>query len=294
MLLLLLQRQEQASRNSNGDGHAQPSSDLSGPHLSYIYKERSIIEDVASLVVHHLKRQASIQKEDKQKMKQLMYQFLPQLFHMPPGELSDDEGAGDDEMETDDGERPKGDREPSIPIQKKIKEEPSTKIKKEKPSSESPTLVNGSPSDSDKESSEGHVSCGGLGCLPSAYPEDTCVLQGDKYNLVFVNNNWYLFLRLHQLLAERLNRIHLQALLIAEEESRCKKERKESTAIALRLKTPSSCLWLLSLSHLTFAGFSLLLMVACLRRSNRARGLLSVLPGYGEESTGWQPRVQRL
>ena len=53
------------------------------------------------------------------------------------------------------------------------------------------------------------------------------------------NNNWYLFLRLHDVLCERLQSIHAQAQKIAEEESRCKRERKESTAIALRLKAPS-------------------------------------------------------
>ena len=59
------------------------------------------------------------------------------------------------------------------------------------------------------------------------------------YTMFFVNNNWYLFLRLHHLLCERLHRISQQAKIIAAEERRCKRERKESTAIALRLKAPS-------------------------------------------------------
>ena len=56
---------------------------------------------------------------------------------------------------------------------------------------------------------------------------------------MFGNNNWYLFIRLHDVLCERLQNIHSQAQKLADEEARCKKERKESTAIALRLKAPS-------------------------------------------------------
>ncbi len=65
------------------------------------------------------------------------------------------------------------------------------------------------------------------------------LLQDDKYSLMFVNNNWYLFLRLHQILCDRLHKISSQAKQISEEENKCKQERKESTAIALRLKAPS-------------------------------------------------------
>ena len=63
--------------------------------------------------------------------------------------------------------------------------------------------------------------------------------QDDIYSLFFVNNNWYLFFRLHQLLVERLHTIYLHSQKIAEEEALCRKDRKESTAIALRLKAPS-------------------------------------------------------
>ena len=66
--------------------------------------------------------------------------------------------------------------------------------------------------------------------------------QEDFYRMVFINNNWYLFLRLHHLLCERLHKIYLQASKIADEEAKCKKDRKDSTAIALRLKAPSMCL----------------------------------------------------
>ncbi|MPC86070.1 Paired amphipathic helix protein Sin3a [Portunus trituberculatus] len=50
------------------------------------------------------------------------------------------------------------------------------------------------------------------------------------------NNNWYLFLRLHQILCCRLTTMYEHAVRIAAEEARDKKDRKEATAVALRLK----------------------------------------------------------
>ena len=46
-----------------------------------------------------------IHKEDKQRIKQQLYHFLPDMFYMPRGELSDDEGDQDEEMDTDESER---------------------------------------------------------------------------------------------------------------------------------------------------------------------------------------------
>ena len=54
------------------------------------------MEDAFSLIIHHMKRQTGIQKEDKFKIKQLLLQYMPDLFFMPRGELSDDEADRDD------------------------------------------------------------------------------------------------------------------------------------------------------------------------------------------------------
>lgn len=56
------------------------------------------------------------------------------------------------------------------------------------------------------------------------------------------NNNWCLFLRLHNILSERLTKMYNQAVIIANEESKDKKDRKESIAVALRLKPKSKYL----------------------------------------------------
>lgn len=61
----------------------------------------------------------------------------------------------------------------------------------------------------------------------------------EAYSLFMGSNNWYLFLRLHQILCERLTKMYDRAATLADEERRYKQQRKESTAVALRLKPKS-------------------------------------------------------
>ncbi|XP_068710577.1 paired amphipathic helix protein Sin3a-like isoform X1 [Montipora foliosa] len=161
------ERQEQAAEG-NGDA--------TGPHLMYTYQDKSILDDAAGLIVHHMKRQTSIHKEDKARIKVLLHYFLPDLFFAPRGELSDDEDSV-----------------------------------KELNGLGKPELTNG---------------------LPEAEADDA-------YNLIYVNNNWYLLFRLHQMLCERLLKMYQQSVMIAEGEASDKQQRKQATAIALRLKAPS-------------------------------------------------------
>ena len=74
MCLVTFQRQEQAAE---GNGDAM------GPHLVYNYQDKSILDDAAGLIVHHMKRQTSIHKEDKARIKVLLHCFLPDLFFAP-------------------------------------------------------------------------------------------------------------------------------------------------------------------------------------------------------------------
>lgn len=68
----------------------------------------------------------------------------------------------------------------------------------------------------------------------------------EAYTLFMGSNNWYLFLRLHHILCERLTKMYDKAVALAEEESKYKQQRKESTAVALRLKPKSE----IYLSHI--------------------------------------------
>ena len=66
----------------------------------------SILDDANNLLIHHVKRQTSIHKEDKHKIKVLLKHFLMDRFKHPRQELSEDErdeeeDSGKDEAEGD-------------------------------------------------------------------------------------------------------------------------------------------------------------------------------------------------
>lgn len=155
-----------------------------------------------------MKRQTSIQKEDKYKIKQIIYHFVPDMLFSQRGELSDvEEEEEEEEMELEEGASKKHNGVPG----------------------------SGSPSKSKL-----------LFSNTAAQKLRGC---DDAYNLFLVNNNWYVFLRLHQTLCSRLLRLYEQAERQIEEEVRerdwerevlgLKKEKNDNPAIQLRLKEPS-------------------------------------------------------
>lgn len=174
-----------------------------GPHMSLAYPDRSVLDDAASLIIHHVKRQTGINKEDKQKIKQLLRHFVPDLFCLPRGELSDDEGdKEDDAEETEDGE--------SQPL-------PPAAAPHQHP------LPRPAPDEERGGDS----------------PEHEGAQLDDSYTLFLANDHWYLFFRLHHLLCERLTKIFRQSTNLAADEAKERNNRKESTAVALRLKPRS-------------------------------------------------------
>ncbi|KAL7980354.1 hypothetical protein Chor_014683 [Crotalus horridus] len=172
--------------------------------IETIYDE--ILEDAASLIIHHVKRQTGIQKEDKYKIKQIMYHFIPDLLFAQRGELSDLEEEEEEEMDVD---------------------ENSGAVKKH----------NGVGGNSPKAK-----------LLFSSTAAQKLRSLDEAYNLFYVNNNWYIFLRLHQILCLRLLRIYSQAERQIEVDSRerewerevlgVKREKSDTPAIQLRLKDP--------------------------------------------------------
>ena len=70
-----------------------------GPHLTVEYTDSMILDDVNNLLIHHVKRQTAIHKEDKHKIKVLLKHFLMDLFKHPRQDMSDDEREDDDESE---------------------------------------------------------------------------------------------------------------------------------------------------------------------------------------------------
>ncbi|XP_015280259.1 PREDICTED: paired amphipathic helix protein Sin3a [Gekko japonicus] len=184
----------------------QSSEDNTGPHLSLAYEDKQILDDAASLIIHHVKRQTGIQKEDKYKIKQIMYHFIPDLLFAQRGELSDVEEEEEEEMDVDEG---------------------SGAVKKH-------NGVGGSPPKAK--------------LLFSSMAAQKLRGMDEVYNLFYVNNNWYIFQRLHQILCLRLLRIYAQAERQIEEENRerewerevlgVKRDKSDSPAIHLRLKEP--------------------------------------------------------
>ncbi|XP_048469912.1 paired amphipathic helix protein Sin3b [Rhincodon typus] len=187
---------------------------VSGPHLMFVYEDKQIMEDAASLIIYHVKRQPTIQKEDKDHIKRIIYHFVPDLFFTQRGELSESEDSTDDEME-------------SVPRHSQ-----------------------GSNADTGQK---------GTASPQSSVAEERLDLRDqvaeyqknldDVYNLFFVNNNWYFFLRLHQILCYRLLRIYRQAekqlleyQMEKEKEKQLQDGRKEKAsdpAVELRLKQQS-------------------------------------------------------
>lgn len=196
-----MQRQEQAPEES--------AASLSGPHLTLSYEDSQILEDAAALVIHHVKRQTGIHKEDKYKIKQIIYHLVPDMLFSQRGELSDaEEEEEEEELDLEEG---------------------------------APKKHNG-------------VSGGGGSPSKSKLLFGSTAAQklrgcDDAYNLFLVNNNWYIFLRLHQTLCSRLLRLYEQAERQIEEDVRerdrerevlgLKKDKNDSPATQLRLKEPS-------------------------------------------------------
>ncbi|XP_067235287.1 SIN3 transcription regulator family member Aa [Chanodichthys erythropterus] len=195
------ERQEQASEDN--------STSSNGPHLTLTYEDRQILEDAAALIIHHVKRQSSINKEDKYKIKQIIYHFIPDMLFSQRGVLSDVEEEDEEEdMDIDEGASKKHNGLAGG--------------------------VSGSPTKTKL-----------LFSTSTAQRLRSCE---DAYNLFYVNNNWYIFLRLHHTLCSRLLRLYVQAERQIEEDLRerewerevlgHKRDKNENTAIQLRLKEP--------------------------------------------------------
>ncbi|MCP9261124.1 Paired amphipathic helix protein Sin3a [Dirofilaria immitis] len=90
---------ERADRNDEGESVEY------GPHCIYSYPEDiRVLYDVSDLIIHYVKRQANIQKEEKRHAKRYLKRFIPELFNVPLQELSDEEETEDrDHVEIFDG-----------------------------------------------------------------------------------------------------------------------------------------------------------------------------------------------
>lgn len=65
----------------------------SGPHciLDYPQTDTSVFYDVNDLIIHYVKRQQSIQKEEKKQAKRFLKRLIPEFFNIPSQPMSDEE-----------------------------------------------------------------------------------------------------------------------------------------------------------------------------------------------------------
>jgi paired amphipathic helix protein Sin3a len=237
------ERHEQDESNANSAANDEPIVPVpEGPHMTNEYSDFQILDDVNNLLIHHVKRQTSIHKEDKHKIKVLLKHFLMDVFKHPRQELSEDERDDDEDSEKEDVD------DPDASNGSKSDRRTSRKGKKDSDSNkkdEGKGKAKNGNDDSIKSTNAGGkidtVNENDVEIKPSRDGRRTPLHARDmepdeSYVHIMCNNNWCLFLRLHNILSERLTKMYNQAVIIANEETKDKKDRKESTAVALRLK----------------------------------------------------------
>lgn len=277
------ERQEQSTEEG---GVGQQGRNVSGsasssePHMVFTYEDKQILEDAASLIIYHVKRQPTIHKDDKDHIKRIIQHFVPDLFFSRRGELSDTEEWTDEEPDPEEGGERAGSTTASgvnVNSSNTTGAAPNAGGPGQPASSQSqaPQQVNGEsrrrrgspsqPTDMETTASSSvnqpnnntpptslEVSAGATGervDLRDPEAEHQKELDG-VYNLFYVNNNWYFFLRLHQTLCSRLLRVYRQAerqlLEHRAEQSRerlllseGRREKACDLAMELRLKQPS-------------------------------------------------------
>lgn len=273
------------------------------PHITLVYKDKDMLDEACNLIIHHVKRQTSIHKDEKQKIKQLMRQFIPDLYFAPRGELSDDELDENEDNPMDDDinserryESCSDNNRKSLDNRNHTKNElpPSPKApsryNRESPKlscDESPLKDSelGEPIRPDQrkylsdiespqkdeaiplilenrdhakleplsivtENSNNRDSQDSSMFTDTQTKDNSSLIKSpqqslqnkdpeDSYQMFYIDDKWYCFLRLHHILCQRLGSIYERSKVLIAEEEKERKDRKESTAIALRLKPRS-------------------------------------------------------
>ena len=148
------ERHEQAESNANiENGAADVGPVPEGPHLTVEYTDPQILDDVNNLLIHHVKRQTSIHKEDKHKIKVLLKHFLMDIFKHPRQELSEDEREEDEDSSNDKDDND----EPSDGGSKSTRSERARKKKDEKQKDKDKKKNGGEETPKDKGITEADV-----------------------------------------------------------------------------------------------------------------------------------------
>ncbi|CAH8605591.1 unnamed protein product [Dicrocoelium dendriticum] len=209
------------------------------PHLALVYPppqiRNALLEDAASLIIHHVKRQSNTNKEDKRTMKFLMRTVVQDLFMADRFPMSDDEedddeddfdhkddldeldesGAGDETSRTRSGRQTRLKRPRKYGTENSTSEEMDNHQQSPRLDSEAarsrisaPELSgdkfgsNAAPSSTlDNWRSPAHYDA----CSSIGFPCDISYPTEEHYSVLYGNDHWYAFLRLHHLLICRLH-----------------------------------------------------------------------------------------
>ncbi|KAL3998087.1 Sin3 co-repressor family protein [Acanthocheilonema viteae] len=176
---------ERTDRNDEGESVEY------GPHCIYSYPEDiRVLYDVNDLVIHYVKRQANIQKEEKRHAKRYLKRFVPELFNIPPQELSDEEEVEDRDRV---GQNPEEERGIGLYTDQAQK----------------------TTSNDNAESKN--------------YAQSANGNESSTYRLFYGANTWCIFIRLHHLMCDRLaylKKTHREIIKNHEVEERIRMERE--------------------------------------------------------------------
>lgn len=244
--------------------HSEGRGAVNEPHLVFVYEDKQILDDAASLIGYYVKRQPAIQKEDQATIRQIIYRFVPELFF---SQLPDQ--AVPEELPNEEKGSEKPPPPPSLDVRDLRKRPVPSPAEDKAPALEVHELRRRNthgplpgPTEEKPPTLEGHElrkrnppvpvpsPTKDKGGLETAVPPPGSHRSlEDVYTLFLANNNWYFFLRLHQTLCSRLLKIYRQAqkqlLEYRTEKEREKllcegrKERSNDPAMELRLKQPS-------------------------------------------------------
>ncbi|TPP64857.1 Paired amphipathic helix protein Sin3a [Fasciola gigantica] len=97
------------------EGYKEPGT----PHLALVYPptvvRNTLLEDAASLIIHHVKRQSNTSKEDKRTMKFLVRTVVQDIFMADRFPMSDDEEEDEDEFDSKDEDETLRDNHNELP-----------------------------------------------------------------------------------------------------------------------------------------------------------------------------------
>ncbi|KAM7541323.1 hypothetical protein Aperf_G00000023147 [Anoplocephala perfoliata] len=186
----------------------------------------SLLQDVASLIIHHVKRQQNTNKEDKRTMKFFMRTVLQDLFMQERFPMSDDE-ADDENCESEEEEGEEVENEGSGDSETAMGNTSGASKGTQREKSEGASL---SPEKGELKGPQKHLKRENMKELtppgtikaeaqaPEDDPPSPSVAPAEEYYCFTIGNNQlYSFLRLHHLLLTRLFLLQARAQVMQQE-----------------------------------------------------------------------------